>query len=173
MQRERQVERLKNYIIDFPDLDIWIISEDNRCAELYWERINGYLCTNKKPLVISKGNYYKDGYNTHNAIILLCGQWYKNPIAFSDIVKMHLKTAKFTLPIDDFPEPIELQEKDMNHREVLEGQINILQDLQGKLSTQCAKGLLNVPECAARACEVAKIIESLSATAYNMRKFRK
>lgn len=167
-----QIERLKNYITDFPNLDIWIISQNNRCSVLYWERIKGYICTDKKPVIISKGNYYKDGYNAHNAVILLCGEWYKNEIAFSDIFKMHLKTAKFTLPIDDFPDPVELQEKDMNHRGVLEEQINILQGIQKNLSCKCAKDI-NMMECASRACEVARIIESLSATAYNMRKFRK
>ena len=170
---QRQIERLKNYIETFPDVEIWIISGNNRCAELYWERISGYIQTNKKPLIVSKGNYQKDGYSARNAMILLCGPWYKNPIAFSDIFKMRLQEARFTFPIDDFPEPVDLvQNEGMNHRKVLEDQIETLQGIQKIISNQCSKGL-SVMDGADRSCEIAKIIESLSATAYKLRKFGK
>lgn len=102
---QRELQRLENYLRDFPNLDIWIISNTNMCAKGYWKRIREYITTEKKPTFVSKGNFEKDGYSAFNAIIILCGHWYENPVAFSNIFRMHLREAYFTLPIGEFPEP--------------------------------------------------------------------
>lgn len=102
---QREISRLKNYIDNFPDIEIWSISNTNLAAEAYWQSIKEYIKTDKKPRFISKGNFDKDGSNTFNAIVLLCGHWYENPIAFSGIFRMHLSNARFTLPIGEIPVP--------------------------------------------------------------------
>ena len=104
-EKQRDLQRLENYLRDFPDLDIHIISKNNIIAKGYWDRIKEYIPIEKKPIIITENNYYKDGYSAFNAIIILCGHWYENPIVFSEIFRMHLKEAKFTLPIGEFPEP--------------------------------------------------------------------
>lgn len=98
---QKEIYRLKKYLEDFPDLDVWIISQTGMVAKLYWSMIKEHVKTDKKPLFISKKN--KEGINPSNAIILLCGCWYKNPIAFSDIFKMHLSNARFTFPVGEIP----------------------------------------------------------------------
>ncbi len=102
---QEELRRLKGYIEKFPDIEIWIISKTNLYAELYWNRIKEHIDTDKKPLFISKGNYNKDGYNIFNAIIILCGRWYENPIALCDIFKMRISDAKFILAIGEIPNP--------------------------------------------------------------------
>jgi len=104
-KKQIEFQRLENYLRDFPNLDIHIISKNNIIAECYWDRIKQYIQIEKRPVFVSKKNYDKDGYSAFNAIIILCGHWYENPVAFSEVFRMHLKEAKFTLPIGEFPEP--------------------------------------------------------------------
>jgi hypothetical protein len=104
-KKQRELQRLENYLRDFPDLDIHIISKNNISAKCYWHRIKEYIPIKKKPVIITENKYYQDGYGAFNAIIILCGHWYENPIAFSDVFRMHLREAKFTLPIGEIPEP--------------------------------------------------------------------
>jgi hypothetical protein len=106
---QREISRLDNYLKRFPDIEIWIISKTQKCARYYWALINQYIETNKKPRFISKENMEKHGCNTFNSIILLCGHWYENPIAFSEVFKMHLNYAKFTLPIGEMPDTKKLE----------------------------------------------------------------
>jgi len=107
----KEIERLKGYLKQFPNLDIWVISKDNLIAKIYWKAIQVHINVNKKPHFISSRETSIDGLNSRNAVILLCGHWYFNSITDNGMFKMYLKDAKFTLPIGEIPEPKILNNK--------------------------------------------------------------
>lgn len=151
---QKELCRLNSYLKDFPNMDIWVVSQDGVCAKAYWDCISEHVETKKKPVFITKQNHYKDGCSAFNSIILLCGHWYENPIAFSETFKMRLSEAKFTLPIGEMPEPnifSEVKEENaIDYKEMLGKQVKKLEERQ-------EKGNLNVEDI----CMIAKTIDYL------------
>lgn len=101
----KEISRLKNYIDKFPNLDIWIVSSDKTLAKCYWESIKEYIKIDKKPVIMSTRGNMQEGFNSENALIILCGKWYKNSGAVSNTFRYYLKNAKITFPIGEIPCP--------------------------------------------------------------------
>ncbi len=96
---QKELMRLDNYLKECPNLDIWVISEDTAMGKAYWNWIREFIDTKKKPKVFSQSIKCIDGLNPKNALIVLCGYWYMNPI-FKYGLGM-LEDAAITLPIGE------------------------------------------------------------------------
>lgn len=108
MIKNKEISRFINYLEKFPNTEVWVMAKTINTGKSFWKSITSYLeyhniKVSKKPIFISSRIEKIDGYNTFNAVILLCGKWYINPIAFSDAFRMYLENAKFTLPIGEMP----------------------------------------------------------------------
>lgn len=103
---QKELLRIKDFAERFPDTEIWVISRNGIQAKLYWERIKANIETiNIEPYIFTANLRTIDGLNPKNAVILLCGRWYENPIANSEAWKYYLKNARYTLPIGEIPDP--------------------------------------------------------------------
>jgi hypothetical protein len=103
IEYQREIERIMNLLNEFPDSEIWVVAKNKNIAEVCWNNLKEYLDANKEPLILSNRIDYIDGFNSQKAIILLCCDWWINPIAFSDIFRMYLKNAQHTFAIGQFP----------------------------------------------------------------------
>lgn len=98
----KEVLRIDDILKKNPELKVWVISKDKQIAQGYWKHINEIIKTDKKPYFISQRRNL-EALRSKDAIILLCGQWYKNPAADDSTFRYHLATAKFTVPIAEMP----------------------------------------------------------------------
>ena len=103
---QRELITIKNFIDNIPDTKIWVISGNGIQAKLFWNRIKENIDVNDiKPRIFTSNPGKTDGLSSENALILLCGRWYKNPVADSGAWKYFLKNAKYTIPIGEIPDP--------------------------------------------------------------------
>lgn len=98
---QKELTRLKDYLKEYPDLEIWVISENAIMGKTYWKWIKEFIDTKKKPRIFSQRRNMIDGLNPSRALIILCGYWFLNPIVEETVFKYLLKNAKITLPIGE------------------------------------------------------------------------
>lgn len=98
---QKELLRLNDYLKEYPCIDIWVVSKDIAMGEAYWKWIKKNIDIKKKPRILSSNKNKIDGLNSNNAIILLCGHWFMNPIRNTDTFDMLLNNAKITLPIGE------------------------------------------------------------------------
>jgi len=95
----RDIERIMNFISKFPDIEIWIIAKNGIIAKAYWKGLKTYI--GKEPFIFTSNVKAIDGLNPDKAMILLCGLWWKNPVAQTEVFNKYLKQARFTMGIWD------------------------------------------------------------------------
>lgn len=96
----REIDRIRDHLKWYPDLDIYVMA--NNFGEHYWDTINTYIDYKKEPIFITKETSYL-GRDYNNAYVLLCQNWYENPIAEKESFRHFLREAKFKIPLGETP----------------------------------------------------------------------
>ena len=101
MNENRDVRRIKGILEKLPDIDVWLIGGKSDHAKLTKEALEVNGVHLRKTKLFSQSVKSIEGFDARNALIILCDQWWKNPVADTSTFRFYLQEAMFVKQVGE------------------------------------------------------------------------
>lgn len=101
-EKSFDLEKIRVFLKDFPDVNVFVLSGNIRAAKHYAEGIKAHTKDDRRFQLISSDRYALDGLDFRDSIVILGGYWWQNKNA-STFIDVHSKTGLNPLPITHLP----------------------------------------------------------------------
>jgi hypothetical protein len=101
----KEMCRIKAYFNEpaFKDMQVWVVAQTVKHAKAYLAAISRHVKISNYTACLSKNHF--DAMNPAVAVILLCGEWYLNPLVDEYFINLFLKECKKVIMIPEIPDP--------------------------------------------------------------------